>query len=80
MQTLLQRERGLVPPQGQMVDESLLERIRGEYDEMPGLSLTPAQAERLWQLDHDTCRAALTRLVQRRVLTLTPRGRYVKHD
>ena len=80
MQTLLQRERGPAPSQGQAVDEALLERIRGEYDEMPGLSLTPAQAARLWQLDHETCRTALTRLVQRRVLTLTPRGRYVKHD
>jgi hypothetical protein len=80
MQTLLQRERGHVPPHGPMVEESLLERIQGEYDEMPGLSLTPAQAERLWQLDGETCRAALNRLVQRRVLSLTPRGRYVKHD
>ena len=80
MQTLLQREREHVPAHGPKVDESLLERIRGEYAEMPGLSLTPAQAERLWQLDRETCRAALNRLVQRRVLALTPRGRYVKHD
>ena len=80
MQTLLQREREHLPPHGTTIEESLLERIRGEYDEMPGLSLTPAQAERLWQLDRETCRAALSRLVQRRVLILTPRGRYVKHD
>jgi hypothetical protein len=79
MQTLAQRERG-VPHHAPTVDESLLARIRGEYDEMPGLSLTPAQAERLWQLDRETCRAALNRLVQRRVLALTARGRYVKHE
>ena len=68
------------PHHAPTVDESLLARIRGEYDEMPGLSLTPAQAERLWQLDRETCRAALNRLVQRRVLSLTARGRYVKHE
>ena len=80
MTTLVQRERGNAPLHAPKVDESLLERIRGEYDEMPGLSLTPAQAERLWHMDRETCRAALNRLVQRRVLALTPRGRYVKHD
>jgi hypothetical protein len=81
MTTLAQRERGHhAPHAAPTVDESLLSRIRGEYDEMPGLSLTPAQAERLWHLDRETCRAALNRLVQRRVLSLTARGRYVKHE
>lgn len=81
MTTLLQRERSHhAPHNAPTVDEALLSRIRGEYDEMPGLSLTPAQAERLWQLDRETCRAALNRLVQRRVLSLTARGRYVKHE
>jgi hypothetical protein len=81
MTTLVQRGRSHhAPHHAPSVDESLLSRIRGEYDEMPGLSLTLAQAERLWQLDRETCRTALNRLVQRRVLTLTPRGRYVKHE
>ena len=80
MTTLVQRERSHHAPHAPTVDEALLARIRGEYDEMPGLSLTPAQAERLWQLDRETCRAALNRLVQRRVLSLTARGRYVKHE
>lgn len=80
MTTLLQLERSHYAPHAPTVDEALLARIRGEYDEMPGLSLTPAQAERLWQLDRETCRAALNRLVQRRVLSLTVRGRYVKHE
>jgi hypothetical protein len=81
MTTLVQRERSHhAPHHAPHVDEALLRRIRGEYDEMPGLSLTPAQAERLWQLDRETCRAALNRLVQRRVLSLTARGRYVKHE
>jgi hypothetical protein len=81
MTTLAQLERSHnAPHHAPTVDEALLSRIRGEYDEMPGLSLTPAQAERLWQLDRETCRAALNRLVQRRVLSLTIRGRYVKHE
>jgi hypothetical protein len=81
MTTLAQLERSHnAPHHAPAVDEALLSRIRGEYDEMPGLSLTPAQAERLWQLDRETCRAALNRLVQRRVLSLTVRGRYVKHE
>jgi hypothetical protein len=62
------------------VDEALLARIVGEYDEMPGLSLTPAQAQRLWRLDEATCRATLNFLVHRKILAVTPRGRYVKRE
>jgi len=32
----------------------LLTRIRGEFLEMPGLRLTPAQAARLWAVDRRT--------------------------
>jgi hypothetical protein len=32
----------------------LLHRVRGEFLEMPGLRLTPAQAARLWSLDRST--------------------------
>jgi hypothetical protein len=62
------------------IDESLLARIVGEYDEMPGLSLTPQQAQRLWRMDEATCRASLNFLVHRRILAVTPRGRYVKRE
>ena len=31
--------------------EALVQRVRGEFREMPGLRLTFAQACRLWQLD-----------------------------
>ena len=40
------------------------ERVRGEFREMPGLSLTLAQAGRLWSLDGETCSEVLTRLVE----------------
>ena len=57
--------------------DELIRRIRGEYREMPGLSLTPAQATRLWQIDHATCELILERLMTERFLTRTPSGRFV---
>jgi hypothetical protein len=41
----------------------ITERVRGEFREMPGLTLTLAQAGRLWSLDADTCCDVLTQLV-----------------
>ena len=56
----------------------LLLRIEGEYREMPGLSLTVCQAERLWGLDSGTCAFALTTLVERRILRQTTGGTYLR--
>jgi hypothetical protein len=56
----------------------LLLRIQGEYREMPGLCLTPSQAQRLWSLDPATCDAALTTLTERGVLRQTAIGTYVR--
>ena len=55
----------------------LLSRIRGEFLEMPGLRLTPEQAQRLWGLDHATCERLLQNLVDARFLTRTREGRFV---
>jgi hypothetical protein len=41
----------------------IAERVRGEFREMPGLTLTLAQAGRLWSLDATTCADVLTELV-----------------
>ena len=43
-------------------EDALVRRVRGEYREMPGLSLTVLQAARLWGLDSRTCAALLTTL------------------
>jgi hypothetical protein len=56
----------------------LVRRIEGEYHEMPGLKLTEAQAQRLWDLDSDTCHIVLVTLVQRRFLRRTTKGMYVR--
>jgi hypothetical protein len=41
----------------------ILERVRGEFNEMPGLRLTPEQAARLWDLEPRACGEVLHRLV-----------------
>ena len=41
----------------------ITERVRGEFREMPGLTLTLAQAGRLWSLDAVTCGEVLSHLV-----------------
>ena len=56
----------------------LLHRIEGDYRAMPGLSVTAAQAERLWGLDTTTCSFVLMTLIQRRILVRTPAGTYVR--
>ena len=58
----------------------LLLRVEGEYREMPGLSLTVPQAERLWGLDASTCASVLTALIERRVLTRTASGAYLRRS
>lgn len=57
--------------------ESLVARIRGEYQEMPGLRLTFAQACRLWQLDAPTCEMLLEQLVREMFLYKTGNGAYI---
>lgn len=54
--------------------DAVTRRIREEFREMPGLRLTPAQATRLWGLEHDTCRAVIERLVAAAFLRWTPAG------
>lgn len=46
-----------------MPTDALLNRIRGEFLEMPGLRLTCEQAQRLYGLDQALCQRALDRLV-----------------
>jgi hypothetical protein len=51
--------------------------IRAEYDEMPGLCLTRAQAQRLWRLEADVCENVLRAMVDAGFLRLTSFG-YVR--
>jgi hypothetical protein len=57
-----------------------LVRIRAEYWEMPGLKLTPAQAQRLWGLDRESCNALLDELLISGFLARTSDGAFVRRD
>lgn len=56
-----------------------LQRIRGEYQEMPGLSLNKKQMQKLWGLDAFVCDALVDALVAAQVLRRTAGGAYVVH-
>jgi len=60
--------------------EALLCRIRGEFLEMPGISLTLPQARRLFGVDEDVCTRILDGLVLECVLMRTSDGRYRRRD
>jgi hypothetical protein len=58
----------------------LLDRIQGEYLELPGLRLTEFEARRLWDLDRTVCDALLEALVDVRFLQRSPDGTFVKTE
>jgi hypothetical protein len=56
----------------------LLDQIREEFLEMPGLRLTCSQACRLWGLPDARCGGMLDALVDVGFLRRTPDGAYVR--
>jgi Fic family protein len=54
-----------------------MDRILGEYREMPGLALTIDQAQRLWGCDAATARRVIDVLVARGVLQWSRDGRVI---
>jgi Fic family protein len=56
----------------------LTRRVQAEYTEMPGLSVTLPQAQRLLNIDQPTCASVLKTLVKQGVLRRTAQGRYVR--
>ena len=73
--SLKQRDKGQARP-----PEWLVERVRGEFFEMPGLRLTYEQACRLWQVDVSTCKRLLDHLVREGSLCKTDSGFYVASE
>jgi len=51
--------------------------VRAEYLEVPGLTLTRDQAQRLWGLDRAVCEQLLAALVESRFLKRTRDNRYL---
>lgn len=56
---------------------ALTRRIRSEFEEMPGLSLTLIQAKRLFGVPADVAARIFRGLAEEGVLRLTADGRYV---
>ena len=53
------------------------ERIRRDFNVLPGLALTHAQARRLWSLDEVACKELLNALVREEFLQVRADARYV---
>src|SRR5882762_6036561 len=73
------RNGGATMPAQQPLDD-VLQRVQGEYREMPGLRLTTAQAQRLWGLDRAACDALLGALVDAKFLLRTRDGAFMRSD
>ena len=67
-----------VKPFRTFADDSLLQQVRGEFGEIPGLRMTFDQAMRLWMLDRQTCTTVLESLVEAHFLERDRDGRYVR--
>jgi hypothetical protein len=56
----------------------IAERVRGEFREMPGLTLTVAQARKLWSLDAAMCTDVMADLVSAGFLTRRADGAFCR--
>ena len=72
-----------MPTPGVVIDmdtHRLLDRVRSEFNEMPGLQLTLPQAARLWGLDQAASRDVIDALVETAFLRWTTRGTVIRID
>jgi len=58
--------------------EDVLNRLRAEFLEMPGLTLTPAQVGRLCGVEQIVCGMMLDMLVAESFLCVKPDGQYAR--
>jgi hypothetical protein len=58
--------------------ELIVERLRAEFLEMPGLRLTAQQVHRFCGVDQDACRTVLDILVSEQFLCAKPDGTYAR--
>jgi len=61
------------------VAPQILQRIRAEFLEMPGLSLSPEQVQRLCGMDSTLCASVLTALVESGFLSKRSDGAYARN-
>jgi hypothetical protein len=58
----------------------LLQRVKAEFMEMPGLTLTYDQAVKLWGCHPVVCREVLETLIQTRFLVRTRRAAFARGE
>ena len=58
--------------------EQILERLRAEYLEMPGMRLNLEQVQRLCGIERSMCKVALDVLVETKFLCVRADGSYVR--
>jgi hypothetical protein len=68
----------LQPTHDTMANSLLLERLRAEFLEMPGLRLKPEQVQRLCGIEPSVCQSLLDALVEATFLWTTPDGHYMR--
>jgi hypothetical protein len=59
---------------------AMINRVRGEFLEMPGLSLKRDQVQRLCGIERTMCQLVLDTLVDARFLYAKSDGQYARHD
>jgi len=74
------RELGPVDRRDRLSRDGLIDRLEGEFREMPGLQLTVRQAARLLSLEPAACGRMLGLLATRGVIRPTGDGRYVRNQ
>jgi hypothetical protein len=57
-----------------------VQRVKAEFLEMPGLTLTVAQASRLWSFETTFCMAVLVALEESRFLVRTRHSAFARAD
>ena len=60
------------------IDQRVLDRLRAEYLEMPGMKLRIEQVQRLCGVEQTMCKLVLDALVKASFLCLKPDGTYMR--
>lgn len=63
-----------------MTVESVTQRVRAEFEEMPGLVLTEHQAAKLFGIEQTMCRDVINQLIHASYLRKTRSGTITRRD
>jgi len=58
---------------------ALIQRLQDVFLDIPGLSMTIEQAQRLFRIDRATCQALFDVLLESAVVTRAPDGSFVRY-